>query len=71
VEWIKQQWARLSTFLKDVWAELQRTTWPTRKEVSNTTIVVITFVLVCSAYLYVVDVVLRTGMERLFRAFGR
>jgi len=29
------------------------------------------FVLICSAYLYLVDVVLQTGMERLFRTFGR
>ena len=68
---LKQQWTRLRTFLQEVWVELQKTTWPTRKEVRNTTVVVIVFVLVCAAYLYVVDVVLQTGMERLFRAFGR
>jgi len=71
VEWLKQQWTQLSTFLVEVKAELQKTTWPTRKEVRNTTVVVVVFVLVCAAYLYVVDVVLQTSMERLFRAFGR
>jgi preprotein translocase subunit SecE len=71
VEWLKQQWTKLSTFLAEVKAELQKTTWPTRKEVRNTTIVVVVFVMVCAAYLYVVDLVLQTGMERLFRAFGR
>ena len=71
MEWIIQQWKRLMTFFQEVKAELQKTSWPTQKEVRNTTIVVIVFVLVCAAYLFVVDRVLQTGMERLFRGFGR
>ena len=71
MEWLIQQWKRLTTFFQDVKAELQKTTWPTQKEVRNTTIVVIVFVLICAAYLFVVDRVLQTGMERLFEAFGR
>ena len=71
MEWIKQQWKRLATFFQDVKAELQKTSWPTQKEVRNTTIVVIVFVLVCAAYLFVVDRVLQTGVERLFKVFGR
>ena len=71
MEWLKNQWTRLSTFLQEVKAELQKTTWPTRKEVRNTTIVVVTFVVICAAYLYLVDFVLQTGMERLLRTFGR
>ena len=71
MEWIIQQWKRLMTFFQEVKAELQKTSWPTQKEVRNTTIVVIVFVLVCAAYLFVVDRVLQTGMERLFQVFGR
>jgi preprotein translocase subunit SecE len=71
VDGIGEQWGRLTTFFKDVWAELKRTSWPNRKEVESTTVVVVVFVLICAAYLFVVDVVLRTGMERLFRTFGR
>jgi len=71
VEWIIQQWKRLMTFFQEVKAELQKTSWPTQKEVRNTTIVVIVFVLVCAAYLFVVDRVLQEGVERLFKVFGR
>jgi len=71
VDGVKAQWTRLVDFLKDVRSELQKTTWPTRKEVRNTTMVVVVFVMICAAYLYVVDVILQTGMEKLFRAFGR
>ena len=71
MEWIKEQWKRLTTFFQDVKAELQKTSWPTQKEVRNTTIVVIVFVLVCAAYLFVVDRFLQSGVERLFKVFGR
>jgi preprotein translocase subunit SecE len=71
VEWITQQWKRMTAFLQEVKAELQKTTWPTRKEVRNTTIVVIVFVLVCAAYLYLVDHILQSGMERLIKVFGQ
>ena len=71
MEWISEHWKRLRAFFADVKSELQKTSWPTRKEVQNTTIVVIIFVMVCAAYLFVVDHVLQTGMERLFRVFGR
>ena len=71
MDWLKEQWKRLATFFQDVKAELQKTTWPTQKEVRNTTIVVIVFVIVCAAYLFVVDRVLQTGVEKLFKAFGR
>ena len=62
---------RAKQFLVDAWAELQKTTWPTRKEVEGTTIVVIIAVLICAAYLYVVDIALQGGMDRLIRTFGR
>ena len=71
MDWLKEHWKRLTTFFSDVKSELQKTSWPTQKEVRNTTIVVIIFVMVCAAYLFVVDRVLQTGMERLFRVFAQ
>ena len=71
MDWLKQQWTKLTTFLSDVKAELQKTTWPTRKEVRNTTMVVVVFVIICAAYLYVVDVSLQKAMEKLVQVFGR
>ena len=68
---LKAQWTRLTTFLSDVRGELQKTSWPTRKEVRNTTIVVIVFVMICAVYLYAVDFVLQNGMERLVRTFSQ
>jgi preprotein translocase SecE subunit len=51
-------------FLSEVWAELrQKTSWPTRKEVEGTTLVVIVAVLFCALYLYVVDYVIVSGLS--------
>jgi preprotein translocase subunit SecE len=62
---------RFREFLVETWAELKKTTWPPRREVYGTTVVVIVTVLICAAYLFAVDKVLETGMTRLFQAFGR
>jgi preprotein translocase subunit SecE len=58
-------------FLIDVWAELKKTTWPGRKEVYGTTVVVIVTVLICAFFLWVVDLILNQGMEGLLRVTGQ
>ncbi len=58
-------------FLIDVWAELKKTTWPGRKEVYGTTLVVIVTVLICAFFLWIVDLILNQGMEGLFKATGQ
>ena len=60
---------RFKQFVIETWAELKKTSWPERKEVSGTTVVVIVAVLICAAYLFVVDFILREIMEKLLSAF--
>ncbi|MCP3981874.1 MAG: preprotein translocase subunit SecE [bacterium] len=62
---------RLRQFLVEVWSELKKTTWPSRKEVTGTTIVVIVTVLICAAYLWVVDLLLNKGMNYVLTVFGQ
>jgi len=50
-------------FLGQVKAELQKVTWPTRKETYGTTLVVIVLVLMVAIYLWVID----TGLSTLIR----
>ena len=52
-------WARTKLFVTEVWSELKKTTWPSRKEVYGTTLVVIVMVLLCSLFLWGVDMVLQ------------
>lgn len=62
---------RMKQFLTEVWAELKKTTWPGRKEVYGTTMVVITTVMICAFYLWVVDLFLNKAMNALFKVFGQ
>ena len=46
---------RLGQFIRDVRAELKRVSWPTAKEVKNTTIITLIAVVFFASYLFVVD----------------
>ena len=61
---------RLKVFIGEVVAELKKTTWPAKREVYGTTVVVIVTVLICAAYLWVVDFILTKAMDLVFKAFG-
>jgi len=62
--------SRAKQFLREVKAELKRVTWPTRKEVVGTTIVVLIMVTFFSIYLYVWDVIFAWIIEGIRRAAG-
>jgi preprotein translocase subunit SecE len=51
---------RAKRFLLDVRAELGRVTWPTRREVWATTVVVILTSMLFGIYLYTIDISLST-----------
>ncbi len=61
---------RSRQYLREVWAELQKVSWPLRNEVMSTTVVVIVTVFLFGFYLWVVDIALSWGVDRLFKAFG-
>ena len=60
----------LRNFLGEVRNELKRVTWPSRKEVYATTLVVIITSIFFGVYLFVVDQGLEKGVVALFRYFG-
>jgi len=66
-----ERFQRLKQFLVEVVAELKKTTWPSRREVYGTTMVVIIAVLICAVYLWIVDFFLARGMNQIFRVFGQ
>ena len=61
---------RARRFLIEVRSELGRVTWPTRREVWATTIVVILTSMLFGIYLYLVDVGLSALMNLAFKKFG-
>jgi preprotein translocase subunit SecE len=51
-------WNKVRDFFESVWKELKRVSWPTRKEVYGTTLVVVVTILIFAVYLGIVDLVL-------------
>jgi preprotein translocase subunit SecE len=49
---------RFQNYIRDVIAELRKVTWPTRDELKGSTITVIIFSLISTAFVFVVDFVL-------------
>jgi preprotein translocase subunit SecE len=64
-------WNRSRTFLAEVRNELKRVTWPSRKEVYATTVMVILFSAVLGLFLWSVDLILDRAVLWLFQRFSR
>ncbi len=63
-------WGRSRRFLAEVRNEMSRVTWPSRREVYATTLVVILTSIFFGLYLWGVDLVLDRLMRLVFRTFG-
>jgi preprotein translocase subunit SecE len=63
-------WGRSRRFLAEVRNEMARVTWPSRREVYATTIVVILTSVFFGVYLYGIDLVLNAIMAWVFQTFG-
>jgi preprotein translocase subunit SecE len=63
-------WRNGRTFLTEVRNELKRVTWPSRKEVYATTLVVILVSVFFSLYLAAVDLVLAQIVHWIFTQLG-
>jgi len=57
-------------FLKDTRKELNNVSWPARREVTGTTLVVIVAVFFFGFFLYVVDFIVGNGMAYIFRTMS-
>ena len=63
-------WERSRSFFTEVRNEMKRVTWPTRREVYATTIVVILVSVFFGLYLWIVDLSLSAGIHWLLERFG-
>ncbi|MSO21989.1 MAG: preprotein translocase subunit SecE [Acidobacteria bacterium] len=60
---------QMQQFFVEVRTEMKKVSWPGRKEVYGTTIVVVSAVFLFGIYLGLVDLVLRLGVDRIFKFF--
>jgi len=59
--------ARASEFLKEVRIEIPKVSWPSRRELRDSTIVVITMTLIMAGIVAFLDTLLVLGLKQLFR----
>ncbi|MGD0200552.1 MAG: preprotein translocase subunit SecE [Bryobacteraceae bacterium] len=64
------QWpAGVKNYFQELQMEMRRVTWPSRKQVQGTTVVVIATVFAFAAYFFVVDAVFSRLITKLLQAF--
>ena len=63
-------WQRTGEFLREVRNEMKRVTWPTRREVYATTVVVILVSLFFGLFLWIVDLSESFGIHWILARFG-
>ena len=57
-------------FLQQVRAEAGKVTWPNRREVVLTTVMVFVMAALTATFFFLIDLLIRTGLEGIFRFFG-
>ena len=63
-------WQRAGEFVTEVRNEMKRVTWPSRREVYATTLVVILTSIFFGLYLWGIDMILNRIVSWLFRTLG-
>jgi preprotein translocase subunit SecE len=57
-------------FIQQVRAEMAKVVWPTRREVFLTTVMVFIMAALTSAFFFLVDLLIRTGLTQVLTVFG-
>lgn len=67
-----RQWpVSLKNYVQELQMEMRRVTWPNRKQVRATTVVVIVSVFAFAAYFAVVDSIVARAITRVFDFFAK
>ncbi len=61
---------RLRRYLREVWLEMGKVTWPTRNELKESTLVVIIATVIVTAFIFVIDRILDGGISGLMRVIS-
>ncbi|UCC25222.1 MAG: preprotein translocase subunit SecE [Gemmatimonadales bacterium] len=57
-------------FIEESWVELRKVTWPDYEQLKNATIVVLVFLVIISATIWVMDLIVRTIIDLIMGMFG-
>jgi preprotein translocase subunit SecE len=71
VERLRQWPVGVKDYVQELQAEMRRVTWPSRKQVRATTVVVIATVFAFAAYFAVVDTLIARAITKVFQVFAK
>ena len=71
IEKMKEWPKAVKSYVDELKLEMRRVTWPNRKQVESTTLVVIITVFAFAAYFQVVDQVLSRSINKITQVFAR
>jgi len=60
---------KIQSFFNEVITELKKVSWPSRKEVKDTTLVVIIAVIIFGVYLFLIDLILQAILNGIYKIF--
>ncbi len=61
----KKSGNRIARFFKELKSELKKVVWPSKKQVSKNTLIVIVAVLIIGAIIYALDLLFGWGMSKI------
>jgi preprotein translocase subunit SecE len=67
---VTRWWGNARTFMVEVRNEMRRVTWPSRREVYATTVVVILVSAFFGVFIWGLDMVLNWAVNGIFKVFG-
>jgi preprotein translocase subunit SecE len=70
LEKVRRSLTDIKDFLRDTRKELNNVSWPGRREVTGTTLVVIAAVFFFGFFLFIADAVVQSGMNYVFRVMS-
>lgn len=61
---------KIKSFINEAIAELKKVSWPTKKEIKDTTLVVIIAVFIFGLYLFTIDLILQWILHNIYKIFA-
>lgn len=71
VAWVREKTTAMKEFYAETRNELQRVTWPTRKQVQSTTVVVIVTIFFFGAFFLVADTIVGKLIDLVFKRLAK
>ncbi|MGE4548557.1 MAG: preprotein translocase subunit SecE [Intestinibacillus sp.] len=62
--------SRIEKWFRELKSEIRKIVWPTRKQTTNNSIVVISAILVIGVYIWVLDAICNLGIQTLLQHFA-